>query len=276
MHARIASVAGCANKGPHDSFQRRWPTPPRDFNTQPVVSKIFFARQRGIALTEVMIAALLSLVVSATAINLISSSMGNHARIIDDTRLANELRHTMQMMARDVRRAGYTSAAMWCLAGTVCVPDASVNLPVGASLPLVGSFELPGGIHVAASGDCFTFETDRDQNGTISPDEYGAYRRRVADGVGVMEVWLGQSAPDCIATDPDWVALTDNERVNVISFQVDDDQSLQEVVSTDLLGNTTSQRIRRVRLRLQAQLVADPDFEQYLETTIDVRNDIML
>ncbi|MEJ8567246.1 hypothetical protein [Elongatibacter sediminis] len=234
------------------------------------------ARQTGATLVEMLVASLLSIVVSSTAIVLISDGLGNNARILEDTRLSNEMRRTMQIMSRDVRRAGYTAAAMWCLANTVCLPDASINLPVDADLPLLGSFDLPAGIQIAESNDCFIFEVDRNRDGTISADEYGAYRSRTVNGARRMEAWTGSTVPDCAADDSAWIGLTSSQLVDIVNFRVDDDQSVQEVVATDLLGNTTNQRLRRVRLVLQGRLRNAPEFQQTLETTIDVRNDILL
>lgn len=231
---------------------------------------------RGLSLIELLIAVFLGTVMSVAAIQLLASTSGAATSVLQSIRLSQDLRGAMQIMTRDIRRAGYSASAMWCLGNTVCLPDATVDLPVDATLPLTGSFTLPAGISINADNDCFTFELDRDQDGTVTDEEHGAYRLSVRAGTGLLEMWTGQSAPDCDANSNLWAPLTDPNVVDVTEFSVDDDASFSEVVAVDLLGNTTTQRVRRVRLQLQGQLIADANFTQRLEDIIDVRNDILL
>lgn len=235
-----------------------------------------FRSQGGWSIAEFMVAALLSIIVSGSAIMVLSNALASNARIMDRVQLSHELRTSMQMMTRDVRRAGYTAGSMWCLANTVCLPDVSINLPLDVDLPLLTNIELPAGIQINETNDCFRFELDRNHDGTVSASEHGAYRRRVVGGVGVLEVWLGNSAPDCTASSNDWSAITVASRIDINSFRVDDDLSVEQQVSVDLLGNTTNQKIRRIRLQLAGRLVEEPSLSEQLEDVIDVRNDILL
>ena len=227
-------------------------------------------RQHGMSLVELLVAAGLSMIVSGTAVILMGNAMGTSSRVIQATQLSNEVRTALQMMSRDVRRAGYTSSAMWCLANTVCLPDATINLPLG------GSFTMPGGITINGTNDCFRYELDRDHDGNVTGSESGAYRRRTVAGIGVIEMWVGTNTPNCTGTDVDWVQVTDPQVTDITTFTVDDDQSFDEVVAVDLLGNTTTQRVRRIRMSITGRLRADAQFEETAVDTIDVRNDILL
>jgi hypothetical protein len=64
--------------------------------------------------------------------------------------------------------------------------------------------------------------------------------------------------------------------IDISGFTVDDSGSFDEVVSSDLLGNSTTQRIRRIRLLLTGRLVRDGEVNETIETTVDVRNDILM
>lgn len=235
-----------------------------------------FRHQRGFTIAEFMVAALLSIIVSGSAVLVLSNALGSNAIIMQRVQLSHELRNSMQMMSRDVRRAGYSAGAMWCLANTVCLPDASINLPLEVTLPSLGTIDMPQAIQINESNDCFRFELDRDQNGTVSADEHGAYRRRTVGGVGVLEVWMGNSVPDCTASTTAWSAITLASRIDISNFRVDDDLSIEQQVSVDLLGNATSQKIRRIRLQLTGRLVDEPAVSELLEHVVDVRNDILL
>lgn len=232
--------------------------------------------QGGWTIPEFMVAALLSIIVSGSAVLVLSNALGSSDLIMQRVQLSHELRNSMQMMTRDVRRAGYTAGSMWCLANTVCLPNVSLDLPVDVALPLLGSIELPEAIQINETNDCFSFELDRDQDGTVSSDEHGAYRRGNVNGVGVLQVWLGNSAPDCAGNSTGWSAITQSSRIDISSFRVDDDLSIEQQVSVDLLGNATSQKIRRIRLQLTGTLVDEPGVSELLEHVVDVRNDILL
>jgi type II secretory pathway pseudopilin PulG len=248
--------------------------------TQERVEKFVSPRQRGTTLVEMLIAMLLSLIVSVSAVLMLRNSLGNNSQLMNYALLSNELRKSMQLMTRDVRRAGYTAGAQWCLANTLCLPSTTINLPEPLGfldpLPLIESIELPQGIQVAEGGQCFVFELDRDQNATINDGDYGGYRRVESSGVGVLMAWMGQNAPTCNGSLDSWAVITNSAVIDINGFVVDDSQSFDEVVSTDLLGNSTSQRIRRIRLELSGQLVSDSAVNETIETTVDVRNDVLM
>lgn len=237
-------------------------------------------RQLGASLVEMLVAMLLSLIVSVSAILMLSNSLGTNSQIMHYTLLSNELRKSMQLMSRDVRRAGYTAGAQWCLANTLCMPDTSIALPdplgILDPLPLLDSIELPNGIAVSESGDCFVFELDRDQDATIGAGDYGGYRRVVSEGVGVLMTWMGQDAPSCGAVSDSWTRITNPNLIHISGFTVSDAPSFDEVVSTDLLGNTTAQRVRRIWIQISGELVNDAGVNETIETTIDVRNDMLM
>jgi hypothetical protein len=229
---------------------------------------------------EILIALLLSSIVSASAILMFSSSMHSNSRLMQYTLLSNELRTSIQMMSRDVRRAGYTAGAQWCLANTLCQPGTTIDLPESLAildpLPLLENIELPAGIQISDAGDCFVFELDRDQDATINDGDYGGYRRSESDSVGVLLTWIGTTAPDCASNSDSWAPVTNPAMIDISGFTVDDSGSFDEVVSSDLLGNSTTQRIRRIRLLLTGRLVRDGEVNETIETTVDVRNDILM
>ncbi len=239
-----------------------------------------FPRQRGTSLVEILIAMLLSLIVSMSAVLALNNSLGANSGVMQYTLLSIELRRSMQLMSRDIRRAGYTAGAQWCLANTLCLPDTSIALtdPLGIldPLPLLDSIELPDGIKIDDGGDCFTFELDSDQDATIGDGDYGGYRHIEDNGVGVLMTWMGQEAPNCSSTLDNWAPVTNVSMIDISEFSVTDSGSFDEVVSTDLLGNTTAQRVRRIRLQISGRLIADGDVSETVETTVDVRNDIMM
>jgi len=238
------------------------------------------ALQRGTTLVEMLIAMLLSLIVSVTAVLSLSNSLGTNSQLLHYTLLSNELRKSMQLMSRDVRRAGYTAGAQWCLANTLCLPSTTIALPeplgILDPLPLLESIELPNGIEISESGECFTFELDRDQDATIGNGDFGGYRRVVEDNVGVLMTWMGGDTPNCNDVSDSWAPVTNPNVIDISAFTVNDSGSFDEVVSTDLLGNNTTQSVRRIWIQITGQLVGDANVNETIETTIDVRNDMLM
>lgn len=236
--------------------------------------------QTGASLVEILIAMVLSLVVSASAVVMLSHSIGTNSVVLQYTLLSEELRFSLQTISRDVRRAGYTAGAQWCLANTLCLPDTTISLPTSPGtpdqLPLITSFDLPAGIQIDGEGECFTFELDRDQDATIGDGDYGGYRLSETNGTGVLLTWTGQGAPVCSSQMDNWSPMTNQDKVNITEFLVDDSESFDEDVSTDLLGNTTTQSIRRIRIRISGQLINNEEVDETVETLVDVKNDVLI
>ena len=140
-------------------------------------------RQGGASLMEVLVAMSLSLVVTAAMIALMSNSLGSTARIIQMTKLTDDLRVAMQMMTRDVRRSGYNANAMNCYGNEDCILD--------------GSIVAAGDVFINNAQDCFTFLTDREHDNYSTAAAAGGFRRVTIGGVGAIEMWSGGAAPDC-------------------------------------------------------------------------------
>ena len=223
--------------------------------------------QAGFSVTEMLVAMTIGLVVTASMIAVMSNSLSNTSRLVKMNKLAENLRSTMQMMSRDVRRSSYTANAVYCFGN----PDCSDLGSVGAA----GSVLLPGDITINESNDCLTFLLDRDQDGDATEDDAGGFRRVVVNDVGQIEAWIGDSAPDCAAADEDWVALTDADQIDITAFTVNDDQSYNEILVADGDGNAiTTQKVRRILMIVSGELIQDDSITRTVETTIKVRNNL--
>ena len=77
-------------------------------------------RQAGVSLMEALIGLALSLIVTIAMVGLMSSSLGTAKQIILMSQLTDEMRSTMSMLTRDVRRANYNPYAWRCSANSDC------------------------------------------------------------------------------------------------------------------------------------------------------------
>jgi prepilin peptidase dependent protein B len=215
---------------------------------------------------EAVVAMSISLVVTASMVALMANSLGSTSRMVNMTKLSDDLRSTMQMLTRDVRRASYNANAMLCYGNENCYTDGSVT--------------LAGDVSISEDEDCFTFQLDRGHNGNSTDDDAGGFRRVVAGEVGVLEMWTGAAPPDvddCQDGNDAWVRVTNPDSMNVTNFNVnDDDLSYTQLIFDDGAGNTISQRVRKVRFQIDAQLVSAAGITRHIEDVISVRNDLLL
>lgn len=218
--------------------------------------------QRGFTLMEMLVAVVISLIVAAAMTRLMANTLGTATRTTGMTRLTQQVRSAMELMARDVRRAGYSSEAIQCYANHDCGTDGSVN--------------LSGDITFNADNDCFVFQHDRNHDGDGTNDGAGAFRLGSSGGVGVLEMWVAAGTPDCTSTSDSWVEITDPAVIDVYLFSADDTQSYTEVINIDTSGTEVWQKVRKVRMRVGARLSADPVISRVIEDSIRVRNDVVL
>jgi type II secretory pathway pseudopilin PulG len=229
------------------------------------------ARQTGATLIETMIAIALSLVVTTAMVILMANSMGTATRGIHMTQLTDELRNTMSMLTRDVRRANYSANSIFCFGYSKC-GFAGGNAPQA------------GDIQIDVDNQCVTFTLDRGFNGDATDDAVGGFRRVVNNGVGIIEIWTGGggSTPNCGlgAGASDWVALTDSSVINVTNFNIDDTASITKEIQESPTSSFTS-RQREIQITLQGQLVLEEArgnvvVEREIVDTVYVRNDYIL
>ncbi|RPH97927.1 MAG: hypothetical protein EHM68_06420 [Lysobacterales bacterium] len=226
-------------------------------------------RQTGASLMEVLVAMSISLVVTASMVALMANSLGSTARIVKMTKLSDDMRVAMQMMTRDVRRSSYNSDAMLCYGNEDCGADGTVTVAGEINLVDLDADDV---------SDCFTFQMDRDFDGDSTENDAGGFRRVSVGEVGVLEMWTGGAAPDCTvaAGSAGWVQLTNPADLDITGFSIDDSLSYTDVVLEDINGNTLSQRVRKLRMSLQGQLVMDATIVRRVEDVISVRNDLLL
>jgi type II secretory pathway pseudopilin PulG len=225
-------------------------------------------RQHGFTLIEAMIGLALSMIVTASMVVLMSNSLGSASRIIQMSQLTDELRNTLSMMSRDVRRANYSTNSIYCYANSEC-GDPTTGIAVqAADVSVTGSADTP----------CLRFGLDRDWDGNANNDGGGAFRRDVITNgrgltVGVIEMWTGTAVPSCTDS-ADWVAITDPEFVDITGF-VAAINLFEDSIEEDG-GTTVTMRTRRVTVTLLGRLVLDNTITRTVGDMIKVRNNFLL
>ena len=237
--------------------------------------KIFVmnSKQTGATLMEVLVAMSISLVVTAAMIAMMANSLGSTARIIQMTKLSDDMRVALQMMSRDVRRSSYNANSMLCYSNEDCDTDGAIT-----AAPVINLPDLDLDSENGRAGNCFTFLMDRDHDGDSTENDAGGFRHVTVGGVGIIEMWTRDASPDCTsaAGAAGWVQITNPENMDIFAFSVDDILSYTQVIKDDGVNPTISQKIRKVRMDMQGRLVLDNTITRHMEDVIAVRNDLLL
>ena len=214
-----------------------------------------FGKQSGVTLVEALIGLALSLIVVTSMVGLMSNSLGSASKIIQMTQLSDDLRNTMSMVTRDMRRANYNANAYQCYANSDCGVDGTTN---------------QSGI-VTISGDCLLYNIDRDQNGDGSTDGAGGFRRSTSGTTGFIEMWVGGASPACTGTHADWIALTDPDFVDVAAFTITNNPITGSIVEEG--GGILNQTTNQIAVVISGELLLDRNITRTIQDTIKVRND---
>jgi type IV pilus assembly protein PilW len=157
-------------------------------------------RQKGMTLIEMMIALVLSLIVTGIVITMFSVSIGGHAQVIKTIRLNQDMRIAMDMMIRDIRRAGYWNSTS----------NPASNAHATA---------ISGSIPVGVFGNCVILSYDLDEDGSSSAEEYFAYRLNGSDLEHYQTDGALAANADCTSPPANqWYDLTDEETVQINSL----------------------------------------------------------
>lgn len=206
-------------------------------------------KEKGLTLIEMMIALLLSLLVTGMVISMFTSSIGGHAQAIQTLRLNQDMRITMDMMVRDIRRAGYWS-------GTTVASNTHASL-IGGTLP-IGIFDFQTG-----TDNCVLVSYDHDSDDTTSNDKVFGYRLLDTGVLQTVNQDLA-SVADCSAG-TSWQALLDDNTVQV--------NELTFTTYPLLAASFAASPNKTVTITLDASSLLDTNVRTVIVEEVRVRNE---
>lgn len=226
-------------------------------------------KQRGITLIEMMIAILIGLIVAATAITIYVYSVKSQTENINLIRLNQDVRGIMDLVVRDVRRAGFVTSSPE--SNFACLK----NNPFG-TISLLES-------DTSTTGDsCLLFSYNANDNQLCSVESNEHFGFRNDDGVLQMKS-SGGNETDC--SSGNWEAINDEE-INITSvFSLDQ----KELDITEMFADDDARcdpgeecnvcdsgnqclTIRTVDIEITGEL--DDGTEQTITEQIRIRNDL--
>ncbi|MDP2008241.1 MAG: prepilin-type N-terminal cleavage/methylation domain-containing protein [Rubrivivax sp.] len=225
------------------------------------------ASQRGLSLVELMVGITVGLFVVAAAATLVANQLGDNRRLLLETQVQQDLRSTMDIITRQMRRADAGTAAN-VLAGIAASPAAA-----GASSPF--AMMSPAGA-ASSSATSFSYYFDATQQGPYGFKwESGVIKSRMRNVIGTGYAWQD---------------LTDPNTLKVTNFVV----TPRTVTSTALpcpnlcpvasaASDPTGERrycwpqlvVRSFIVDIEAEAKSDPGVRRALRNEVRVRNDVI-
>jgi type IV pilus assembly protein PilW len=211
---------------------------------------------RGLSLVELMVGIAVGLMVVAGASFVAVNQISDNRRLLLETQVQQDLRAAADMVARDLRRAGYWGAAQ---AGVWVGDDPNVAPnPYRDTSP-----DAPG--EDAVSEVTFAYSRDVEDGAVDDDRERFGFR---LDG-GVIRMRLGGA----------WQALTDGNVLEVTRFDVNlNEQTAQQACFNECPGGGTAcwpaQAVRRFTVEIEGRAVADPAVVRSVRESVRLRNDL--
>jgi prepilin-type N-terminal cleavage/methylation domain-containing protein len=237
-------------------------------------------RQQGFSLVELMIALVAGLIVSGSVVIFTMASMKSNGDYVQSTRLTQELRNTLDLATRDLRRAGYDDNALRYIG----FPNASPFAP----LRVESVTEADG-----STSACVLYAYDRTSVGgtkgilDVDNGEARGLRRRqvTVNGrtIGVIEYGVsgGGVKPACADAGPNyatvpvacvgtWCPLSDSRTLDISNFIITNNSS-----NLGIAGSGQMQ-IRSLDVTITGRLAGKNDFLRTVTTRVRVSADCAL
>ena len=199
--------------------------------------------QRGFTLIELMISVVIGLIILAAVLGMFVTMIKSDSDNLKSIRLNQELRAAMNLITRDIRRAGANR-------------NAAVN---SSTTPPTNPFSSTSGTTTRATigggGTSISFSYDAVADAVT--ELYG-YQRNSTAGTERIESCSGSTASGCGA----WQPVTDESLVNITALTF-----------TDTTVTEAGINIRQITVTLSGQLRRDNTVTRTLTETVKLRND---
>jgi prepilin peptidase dependent protein B len=198
----------------------------------------------GASLIEMMITMTLGLVSLSTVASLVGYGIGVNAKLLESSRLSQEIMAIGSLLSRDLRRAGYS-------ANTVVMVSDPASFPSLFSNSIAVS-AYPG----EAINSCIIFAYDRNGSGILdTTDGNENFGFRLKDGAVEIRV----DGASCV--DNGWENLSDDQILEITQLTFELNQTIDNGVHSNWLSIT-----------LQAELTKNTHLSKQFTSSFMVRN----
>jgi prepilin-type N-terminal cleavage/methylation domain-containing protein len=213
---------------------------------------------KGFSLIELMIAMVIGIFALTAILTLLTNNLSYGKKSIDMLKLNQEMRLTMDIMADDIRRAGYWNGTQ------TMVNNATLSNPY--SYP-----NFPVTINTAKNCIVFSYDKDNSSDTPASDEKFGYALSNNAIVTGFPADTNGCSNIGA------WNAISNPNMIKITELTFD------SIDPTNTTAGTTQHQfalssgdllcVREIRIRISAILTKDDKVKHSLEKTIRLRND---
>jgi Tfp pilus assembly protein PilW len=223
-----------------------------------------------------MVALVAGMIVVAAVVAFMMSSFSSNAEYVRSTRLTQELRNTLDLVTRDLQRAGYDDNALLYLGNPNTSPFSPILIS-GSCIVYAYDRTHPNG-QAAAAGTAGTLDVS---NGEVRGLRMSQVTNATGQSVGVIEYAVSEGAtkPDCAAaagtynTVPAtcnsttmWCPLSDASTIDIDAFTLTNGGATMD-------GSGSTMGMRRIDVVLTGRIAGDTQFSRTMRTSIKVRSD---
>lgn len=251
-------------------------------------------QQTGFTITELLITLALSLGIVSSVLVGYLATFSSSMQTLAGSKLSLDLAALMNLMASDIRRAGYSGNLLTDPLGN------PFNLPDGTTLEVFDSADSAQKSGPQGRGSCVVFAYDSDEDAVVDANELVGFR--LSHGVVEMRTTGNLAASDsCTSSGSTWMALTDPDfiTITVLDFNLAESACLntREPDGVDNDGNGTidnpeeyecylapfpaagsrdiTVETRQVTITLTGALTGDTFTRMSLAQHVRVRNDLV-
>jgi prepilin-type N-terminal cleavage/methylation domain-containing protein len=225
---------------------------------------------RGFSLVELMIALVAALIVSGAVLSFFLSSMKSNGEYVQSTRLTQELRNTMDLMTRDLQRAGYDEDALTYLASGSSTPFTPIKLDL-ANNCIVYSYDKAGGTPGTldlGNGEIHAIRlvSATNQEGkTLGPVDYATSFGTTRPSCTAAGATYTSYPPACNGT-TGWCALSDPAILDITGLGFTDNRSNVGVSPNQV-------QLRKIGIDLQGRIAGTTVTPRNIVASVRVRSD---
>ena len=215
-------------------------------------------------LIELLVAGVISLIAASGMVIVMANTLGTGSQTIQMARLTQEMRTSMQIMSRELKRANYHVTYLSCWGAVDCRTTLGLASRVGAI-----------GITDSIDSDCIWFWYNRPQSSDVMGDPVAAFRRTEIDGIGTIQMFIGDGGTNHAACPTDsgnniWVDITDPNIIDVMSFDVSDADSFEEEFNVE----KDYQRVEKIALTMTAKLKDDGSVRPWIQENTNASREL--
>lgn len=225
-------------------------------------------RQFGLSLVELLVGVAVGLFIVGGALKLTVDTITSNRRALLETRVSQDLRAAADLVARDLRRAGYWNnslSGIWGSVATTPVPNLHRVVTTGGTSDL-GTLD---------------YQYAKNADNLLDGNEQHGFR--VASSVlqyqSATDVWQPVTDPNSVLIDSDGFAITPTTRlVELFSYCSCITQLKCTAANFTGTGTYAATRptltVREYAIRIKGTSASDPNVKREIRESVRVRNDL--